>query len=283
MTELAFPENVPPLGLSIQLFGGVRASRGNSFVHLPTRWSAGLLARLALPPSVAVHRDILSSCFWPEESDVKARQELRRALCEVRSVIEPPGVRRKAFLLVDGPYLGLVTDHVRIDLVEFEDFFKRAMGESDRHSRGALLEAAVRLYQGDLMDGYDFPWATPERERLRFAFLAALEGLMDLHMVAGEWSLAIARGQQVLAREPISEHVHRKLMICYYLQGSRPLALRQFRACASILRKEMGIGPMDATRAIIRAMENGSFQNRAPGPDQFTSRNPLSQLWGACA
>jgi DNA-binding SARP family transcriptional activator len=249
--------------LVVQVLGGVSVSLdGCALGAFPTRWSAGLLASLALDRGRLLHRDVLAARFWPEETDQRARKALRNALWAVRHLVEPDGVRRGAFVTIDGPLIGMAPDaDVWVDASEFE----RLLSWSDAagHPEVGLspLHAAVGLYRGDLLEGYDFGWCVPDRERLRLAHLTALERLMELHMDRRDWSQAIPLGQEILRRDPLREQIHRRLMVCHLSQGNRPLAIRQYRSCLSILDEELGIAPMAATQQLYREMQSDAFEN----------------------
>ena len=244
--------------LVIHLFGGVRATLDEQPLGaFPTRWASGLFAYLALHRGHLVHRDILTTLFWPEESDGRARKFLRNALWRVRSLVEQADDGHE-FLVTDGHAVGLRGgEGVWVDVAEFDTLVDEArFGRGDAAPQGRL-EAAVRLYQGDLMDGHDHPWCVYERQRLRLTLLEALERLMEIHMIRGEWRLAIERGRAVLSRDPLREHVHRQLMRCHHRMGDRPLAIRQYRECARVLDEELGIRPMEGTHRLYRQIEEG--------------------------
>lgn len=247
--------------LSVQLLGGVRALRdGRTAGPFPTHWSAGVAAYLAQARGRLVHRDVVAARFWPDETDDRARTALRRALWGARSVLEPDGIPRGTFLITDGPYVGLADGPaVEVDVARFDHLLGWCSEEGRVNENVSLLEDAVRLYRGDFMDGYDYAWCEAERERLRLAFLSALERLMELHMRRREWRLAIAHGHMILQRDPLREHIHRHLMACYCSQGSRPLAIRQYRECEEVLQEELGIAPMVATQNLFGKIKSGEF------------------------
>jgi DNA-binding SARP family transcriptional activator len=53
--------------------------------------------------------------------------------------------------------------------------------------------------------------------------------------------------QRILVDDPCREDAHRLVMRCYVRQGVRSLALRQYRLCETILRKEFDTVPEPAT------------------------------------
>ena len=255
--------------LDIRLFGGVYVSlNGRGIGSFQTRWASGLLAYLALKKGKLLHRDVLASLFWPEESDQRARKSLRNALWRVRSKIEPTGVPPGSFLWVKGKTVGLAADgSVRLDVAEFDCRVSAARSPELEQSGLESLEESIRLYRGDFLDGHDYPWCVHERERLRLALLSVLERLLTYHFHRGEWSLALQRGRALLSHDPFREHVHRCLMVCHYSMGDRPLAIRQYRECVQILQEEMGLAPMEATRRLCQEIRRDSL--RLPHPRAY--------------
>lgn len=251
--------------LEVRLFGGVRVTlNGMGISPLPTRWAAGLLAYLALNKGHILNRDVLTTLFWPEDRGQRARKAFRNALWRVRSCIEPPGVAPGSFLMVTGRDVGLREEGVWLDVADFDDRMAALRDGLLDQSRMESMEECVRLYRGDLMDGHDHEWATYERERLRLSFLSALEHLLRFHMERNEWFMALQRGRRVLKYDPLREHVHRWLMVCHHLMGDRPLAVRQYQECEQLLEEEMGLPPMEATRALFRDIERDRLLSWGP-------------------
>jgi DNA-binding SARP family transcriptional activator len=253
--------------LDIRLFGGVQVFlNGQGVGPFPTRWASGLLAYLALKNGKLLHRDVLAALFWPEEPDQRARKSLRNALWRLRSLIEPPGIPQGAFLTVTGQSVGLTgTGSIRLDVADFDRLVSTvADGELDDDRLGCL-EECLQLYRGDFMDGHDYRWCVHERERLRLGLLMVLERLLAFHLQREEWSFALQRGMALLRHDPFREHVHRCLMVCHYSMGDRPLAIRQYHECERMLKEEMGLTPMEATKRLFWEIQRDS--GRLDDPD----------------
>jgi DNA-binding SARP family transcriptional activator len=95
-------------------------------------------------------------------------------------------------------------------------------------------------------------WAEASRaesDRLRTEVLAELgEALIE----AGQPAAAISRCRELVEREPEREQWHRLLMRAFAAAGERALALRQFHACRTILRRELGIDMSATSRELYR-------------------------------
>ena len=158
--------------LSIHLFGHFSAALdGTPLTGLHTVRLQALLACLLLTPR-PISRQQLAYQFWPESSEPQARTNLRNLIHLLRNGL--PNADR--LIRADAQSLEwLGNAAARLDVHEFEKALAAAPGISpDR----AQLERAVTIYQGDLLpDCYD-DWIIPERDRLRKAFLSALEALV---------------------------------------------------------------------------------------------------------
>jgi LuxR family maltose regulon positive regulatory protein len=58
------------------------------------------------------------------------------------------------------------------------------------------------------------------------------------------------------AQDQYYEVAHREIMRCYYRQGDRAAAIRQYQTCARILREEMGVNPMPETEQLYQQITN---------------------------
>src|SRR5919199_2138675 len=87
----------------VQLFGGLRATRGDEAIHrFRSQKFGALLAYLALFPGRAHAREELSELFWPEAEPEAGRTNLRTALSSLRRQLEPPGTPEGAVLRAQG-------------------------------------------------------------------------------------------------------------------------------------------------------------------------------------
>jgi len=120
------------------------------------------------------------------------------------------------------------------------------------------LEQAIGLYGGELLEGFEVrapefeSWLTTERERFREMALEAMTRLLDHHLSVGAVERGIRIAARLLVADPLQERVHRTLMELYCRQGRHGAALRQYRTCADLLAKELGIEPDAQTKALRR-------------------------------
>jgi DNA-binding SARP family transcriptional activator/DNA-binding NarL/FixJ family response regulator len=243
-----------PDELGIRLLGSLGIDRGGvRLPALPTQRSEALFAYLVLHRDRLIHRDVLCGKFWSEQSDAQARKSLRTTLWRIRSVIEADPADRGTLLRVEGESIGFAAPSpVWVDVWELEDSVRmceQSGGELDEPTARRLGQVA-ELYRGDFMEGHYDDWCSQPRDRLRTAFLTALERLAKHRGRNGDWLGAIACGLEILRHDPLREHVHRALMACHHAMGDRPSALRQYQECSLVLRDQLGIEPMEETRTL---------------------------------
>jgi DNA-binding SARP family transcriptional activator len=120
------------------------------------------------------------------------------------------------------------------------------------------LQEAVRLYRGDLVEGWYHDWCLYERERLQNMYLAMLDKLICYYEAHRKFELGLLYGSIILRYDRAHERTHRQLMNLQYLSGNRTAALRQFERCVAALDEELGVKPDKLTTALyqkIRAAE----------------------------
>jgi DNA-binding SARP family transcriptional activator/pimeloyl-ACP methyl ester carboxylesterase len=248
--------------LSIRLLGGFRAQHGRGRPLVIRRKKAqALLAYLAMHPGQTCSRDSLAGLLWPGTTDEHARHNLRQTLFALRQ-----SVKANAFV-VDGELVGLRQTAVDVDTAAFE----RGVSQCTREALGK----ATALYQGDLLEDVrvdEAPfddWLAAERQRLRELALTALEKLLALELAGGALDQAAATGRRLLALDPLRESAHRTVMDLYVRQGRRSAALQQYRQCAEVLRRELGVEPEAATTRRFHEIQSDTAPgspSRPPAP-----------------
>jgi DNA-binding SARP family transcriptional activator len=196
-----------------------------------------------------VHREALCDRLWPELPAERAAASLRSALYDLRRAVEPELEAGSPVSIIAGE-----GDTIRLVLGERD---RCDADELERLAAGAgpddveALRAAEALYRGDFAPDWPYEdWAMPRREELRETFKDVVARLAEALVEAGEPSAAILRFRRLVALEPEREAWHRALMRAHAAAGERALALRQYHACRTVLRREQGIEPDRETRAL---------------------------------
>lgn len=239
--------------IHIEVLGGlsVRTESGRPVIF-GTRKAAALFAYLAFEPGRSHGQAELYGLFWGEYGEQQARGNLRYALTDIRK-----GLGESCTILsTERDAVCLKAEGVALDASDFERL-------AHSHMEAELRQAAG-LYKGDLFAALDIrapafnEWLDGERERFRSLFVRALGRLLETE---SDYDLA----HRLLALDPLNEGAHRALMRHYAEQNQWTLAMRQFDACAAILKRELGANPEPATSRL-----RDSILNRRPDSDRPT-------------
>ncbi len=257
--------------LRVSLFANVEIAHDNRSPATPvTRTLQVLLAYLMLYRHRTHPREVLAGLLWGDHSESRARSCLSTALWRLRRILEPEGISRGTYLLTTPTGevgFNRESDHW-LDVAVFEERVDPVLAKPIHVLETADVreaESALQLYTGELLEGFYDDWALRERERLRLLYLNTLARLMRYYTHHGAYEQGLVYGQQILSLDPLREEIHREMMRLYLASGQRALAVRQYEACCEILAAELGISPMEETRALYAQIvpEKGRDHARA--------------------
>jgi DNA-binding SARP family transcriptional activator len=224
-------------GLHIQLLGEFGLAYDGARVGaVNTPRLRTLLAYLILHRCAPQPRQHLAFLLWPDSDEEQARTNLRNLVHLLRHALP----HSDCCLHSEGQTL-LWEPHVLYDLdvTEFEEAI---------HS--GAQQRAIELYRGDLLPDCYGDWIIPERERLRLLYLGALQQAVGEQETAQNYGVALGYAQRLVREEPLSEAYCRQLIRLQMLNGDRATALRTYHACATALRRELGVDPALATQQL---------------------------------
>jgi DNA-binding SARP family transcriptional activator len=240
----------------LKLLGGFRlyAPSGDTLT-LNLRKSEALLAYLACQPSCSASREQIANLLWGDYAQPRARQSLRQALLDIKKVFARAGLEP---LRIGRELIALDEDLVTSDVLAFEALVEEGSAQS--------LGEALALFHGDFLAGLnirssDFDgWLWAHRNRFQDLYVRAASDYMDL-VGQSDPEAAIAVGKRALEQDPTREELHRALIDLYGRRGLQSAAMAQYRQCAAVLERELGIGPDEET---VRLAERITRQDRQP-------------------
>src|SRR5262249_20491903 len=155
------------------------------------RRARNLLKLLALRPGYQIHKDQAIDLLWPDLDATAARDNLYRTLYNLRHTLEPELIRAadSRFITLSEEVLRLgPAGAVWVDADAFESLVAQAHAAADPVP---LLEAAVQLYRGDLLetDPYD-DWMLARRDTLQRTLAEALTSLAVYYRERGDCDAA---------------------------------------------------------------------------------------------
>ena len=240
-------------GLRLALLGPPEITVDGYPLEVDTRKAIALISYLAVSGEQPT-REQLADLLWPDLDRDRARATLRRTLSALRT-----GLSGK-WLHTDRTRVWLNGDNRTSDVDQVRELVRID------HSHGPdrlcpecapKLAAAAALFRGPFMAGFylrdssDFEdWQRREEEHQQRVLREVLDRLGLALAAGGRFAEAADAARRRIALDPLDESAHRQLMQCLVWNGDRAGALRQFRECAAVLDRELGVSPLPETRSL---------------------------------
>jgi DNA-binding SARP family transcriptional activator len=250
--------------LELALLGSPELRLRGQPLNLPTRKAVALLVYLACEPGVHP-REKLASLLWPDNDDTGGRTALRKALGFLTAEFEVRG--KVLFLNVNRDSLSFKSDpSVTHHFNDLELAAKRARNpdDADLEALRTSLEQSCDRVRGEFMAGFSLPdafefedWLEVRREATRRDFDAVLQRLARVQAGAGHMPLALATARRRLDLDNLNEAAHRAVIELHLESDDRSGALEAYRACQTILERELGIRPAAPTQALAERARVG--------------------------
>ncbi len=233
--------------LHIRLFGKASITAAGSPVKfVRSSMALALLAFILLRRGHSVSRNALAFALFPDKDETGAFSELRRHFYLVNKAL--PARKGEPWLIAEGETIRWNVDAgAVVDALDFERLV----------ANPATQAAAIDLYAGDLLEGFDAEWAIVERERLRGLYLQALFELIGRHRTQRDHRTALSYAERLLAADPWRQDVVRQIMAIHYALSDADGALAAYDRFAERLRAEMQIAPMPETLALRETILRG--------------------------
>jgi len=255
------------------LLGPLVITSDNCRIAKLPKKARGLIAYLAAQNGQAVSRERLADLLWPYQGSEQARHSLRNCLLELRKTLGPTA----------GHHLLTGFSHCQLRDAEVDlDDFERLSRLQDRSG----LQAAADLYRNEFLADFHIAaepfqeWLAAERDRTLTIACDVLYRLTAAQEAVRDHDSAIQAARRLVALDPLSEIGQRALIRAYARAGRRAEALRQYKSCAEILQRELGVAPDAETQALAEDIVRPNALERpntaAPSVDTQRAANPAS-------
>jgi predicted ATPase/DNA-binding SARP family transcriptional activator len=270
--------------LSIRLLGPLQVALDDEpITDFATDKARALLAYLAVESDRPHRRDALAGLLWPEQSQDKARQNLRQTLARLRQAIGDDQDGTGPFLLISRETIqfDLSSDHW-LDVAAFTALVEDCKNHRHRKKERCLpclrrMEQMVALYRGDFLDQFFLEdseafeeWGLLTREWLRREAVQALSNLANYRERRRDYTQAREHAWRQVDLDPWREESHRQLMRLLALDGQRSAALAQYETCRRALTEELGVEPAEETTALYEQIHAGEYDVEAGSVHTFT-------------
>ncbi|HEV7658181.1 MAG TPA: AAA family ATPase [Mycobacteriales bacterium] len=224
-----------------------------------------LVAYLVLHAGAPQSRQHLAGLFWPDSTDAQALTNLRRELHHLRQILpaEP------SLLVTPRDLCWRDSPSCRVDLRTFE--VQRAVAVAgDTATVLTAAAAALAEYRGELLPGAYDDWLPAPRARIERECIELCDRLGRAQVQTGDLAGAVATARRRIELAPLEEVGYRTLMEIQAELGDRAGAVSTYHHCASVLERELGIEPDEATRQALRRL---AVRPAAAEPDRPVGRS----------
>jgi DNA-binding SARP family transcriptional activator len=175
-------------------------------------------------------RDTLAGLFWSDFPQRRARANLRDTLSDLSRVLgRHLEINRRTIAFVDDGCSWIDAVIFLQEINDVQHSFRSTPSPAMLPAElAAQLEGALKLYEGEFLDGFYLhraalfeEWLTGRRERLHHAAVEALQILTEYYSVRGDYQTAQFHAAHMLRLDPWREEGYRQLMRCCWPRPRR--------------------------------------------------------------
>lgn len=267
---------------TVILFGKfdiVRSDQGMGVIK--SRKVQELLSYLLLYRNHPQSRESLVELLWGDQSPAKSKKYLRQTLWLLQSSLKDGCDSSDPILLVDDEWIQINPSiDFRMDAARFEQIYNSVNGKRAQELAPTdfkLMQKAIHLYKGDLLEGWYQDWCLMERERFEIMYLMLLDKSVQFCEIHQDYATGLIYAAEILRHDQAYERAHRQMMRLYFLIGDRAQALRQYKKCAIALRNELDIKPSEETTQLYEKMRSDTFDPLLTTKEKIQPAQPLSE------
>jgi len=247
--------------LSVGLLGVFRVPAVDVRVWCELGPSArGLASFLFTYPDRGHRREKLAELFWPDFDAERARRALNSAVWRVRKLLatHPEGDGGQNLQTLGNETILRNAPWLDIDVWALQNLaapvLKAATAPLEPQKLAAIT-AILHRYEGPFLDGDEGDWILEERERLHSMFVRTATIAVRALGIAGQYHEAISLARHALRFDPFREELMRSLLVLLALDEQRCEAIRTYRHWSNLLKSELNIAPLPATRRVIEEIQ----------------------------
>lgn len=250
-------------------------------VRMRSSHTVALVAFLVIHAGSPQGRGRIAGLFWPDSTDAQALTNLRRELHQLRQTLGD-----ESSLVVTSKNLTWHdTATCRVDVRTFDVERAAAMAAAAAGDDDGVLRhgaAALAQYGGEFLPGGYADWLLEARADLARRCVELCDVLAATRARTGDLPGAIEVSRRRIALQPMEEVGYRALMDLQADLGDRAGAVSTYHHCASVLERELGVDPDQATRATLQRLltRSGPEPPAEPRPEPARSGLATAALIG---
>jgi DNA-binding SARP family transcriptional activator len=248
--------------LSVSLLGTSRVTSDKEQIWSELGSAGRRLASFLFTfPDRPHRRERLIDLFWPELDAERGRRAMNSAVWRLRKLLasSPEYVERHSLRT-----MGPETILERMEWLDVDTWALLKTAQTTLNGPEANLVpskikevlAVLYRYEGPFLDGEEADWILEERERLHSIFIQTAMIIVRHLGLRSYYHEAIHLARHALRFDPYREELVRHHLTLLALDERRIDAIRYYDHWISLIRKELSISPLPATRAIIEEIKN---------------------------
>jgi DNA-binding SARP family transcriptional activator len=262
--------------LKVTLFGKFSVQRNCQTIEgMQARKVQELFSYLLIARNHSQPREVICETLWKNRSTSNSKKCLRQALWRLQLALNDVANSHKIYIIAEPSWIQISPSaKLWLDIAEFESVFNSVNNKDPRDlSRSDIdsMEIAVKLYRGDLLEGWYQDWCLFERERFQIMYLMLLDKLVQYSEIHGNYGMGLTYGTEVLRHDHAYERTHRQMMRLYILAGDRTQAIHQYQRCVSALREELDIEPSESTKELYEQIRADTY------PSSFSDKKVIER------
>ncbi|MBV6701896.1 AfsR/SARP family transcriptional regulator [Kitasatospora aureofaciens] len=233
-----------------------------------------VLALLALELNRTVAVERLVELLWDDEPPAHPKAALQGHIAALRKVLAASAFE----LTTRSPGYHLTGDPAAVDALAAEELAARAAATDDDATAAALLEQALRLWQGAaLADLPSTALSAALARRLDGTRTELLTAWARRQLRLGRGFAAVPALEQAVAADGLREPVVALLVRCLHQSGRTSAALDAYHRARACLAEELGVSPgRELQQALADVLTDGQ-----PEPDGQPDEPPVPALSAA--
>ncbi len=246
--------------LTIKLLGHVEIYRDPSRPFGSDAWTTkrarDILCFIASRKHRRASKDMIIDTFWSDADFEAVEKNFHPTVSHIRKALNSKQALKQNFLLYrDGDYqinpgFTYFIDAEEFDHLQTEGDAARKSGDTEAFTKH--YETALKLYRGEFMQGCYDDWAEEDRNHYREQYLRIMETLSNIALQQKEWTKSLDLAHEILREDPFREDMHCVIMRAHAASGNRGAVKEQYNHLRRLLKSELGVEPVEATRKVFR-------------------------------
>ena len=197
-------------------------------------------------------KEQIGAVFWPEvEEPARLKMRFKNDIYRLRRAVGSEMIPYEN----DRYSFNRASDY-EYDVEAFEGFLFQAKLTDEPKIQIELLQKAVSLVHGQLLEDIYASWVIPERERIDQEFLAALIKLADLLKNTNQVHAALAAYQQAIDHDATFEIAYLLAIKLHIQLNDRVSAIRLYDAYTEMMNDELDLPPSPDMEAVYKRLIN---------------------------